>query len=101
MNPTEIDHHAEAFLIEQLLRSDARVLRQISKALQDMTEYSPASRSATPIIVPRDDGTFGIHMHRAGRVMPREWPIAMPTFESIAERLIQLREHDRHIKPRR
>ena len=97
-----MDHHVEAFRIEQTLQSDARVLRQIAKAFKDTTEYPPWFRCATPISIERDDGRFGVHMVRAGRVMPNEWPVAWPTFESIAERLNRrLREYDQHIKPRR
>ena len=33
--------------------------------------------------------------------MPSAWPVEWPTFESIAERLIQLRQHDQHIEPRK
>ena len=91
-----VDHRLEAFKIEQELRSDARVLRQIASALKDVTEYPPAVRYATPILVPRDDGMLGIHFRTAGRVMPREWPIAMPSFESIGDRLNRLRDHDEH-----
>ena len=92
-----MDHRHEAFKIEQELQEDMRVLRQIATALKDVTEYPLAVRYATPILVPRDDGMFGVHFRSGGRVTPREWPVAFPTFESIGDKLRRLRHLDGHI----
>ena len=99
-----MDRHPE--LLETILRcvgGSARCGRHglhIAKALQDQTEYQPWVRHARPIIEPLDSGRFGVRMRKEGRVMVRQWPAPWPTFESIAERLLLMREHDRHIKPR-
>ncbi len=88
-----MDHRPEAFKIEQQLQSDARVQRQSASALKDVTEYPPAVRYATPILVPRDDGMLGVHFRRGGRVIG---PIVLPSFESLRDKLRRL-QHDGHV----
>lgn len=97
-SPAERAHRIDVFAIEQSLRSDVREIQHIAKALQDQTEYQPWVCCKRPIIEPLSDSRFGVRMRKEGRVMPRQWPAPWPSFESIAERLLLMREHDRHIK---